>query len=207
MLAFMLGLILLGALLPGAALAAPSGPAAQSTAESGWGCSAYHTVSRGETLSGIAGWYGVSVRALMQANGIWNPNHIYVGQVLCIPGGGYPPQPQPQPPWPEPQPKPWPGQCTCTVCHIVRHGESLSMIASYYGVSPHAIAECNRIYDWNHIYAGQKLCIPGHYYATATATAATAATTATTATATATTATTAASNAAVGWVSTIRIRI
>ncbi|MGQ9586046.1 MAG: LysM peptidoglycan-binding domain-containing protein [Anaerolineae bacterium] len=45
-----------------------------------------HTVRPGETLSGIAWRYGVSMEAIMAANGLTNPDVIYIGQVLIIPG-------------------------------------------------------------------------------------------------------------------------
>jgi LysM repeat protein len=44
-----------------------------------------YTVRPGDTLSQIAAWNGVSVGSLMSANGIRNPNIIFVGQVLIIP--------------------------------------------------------------------------------------------------------------------------
>ncbi|MCQ3932822.1 MAG: hypothetical protein DPW16_20425 [Chloroflexi bacterium] len=44
-----------------------------------------HVVQRGENLYRIALRYGVSMSALIAANGITNPNLIYVGQVLRIP--------------------------------------------------------------------------------------------------------------------------
>ena len=44
-----------------------------------------HSVQRGETLSGIALRYGVTVAAISEANGITDPNHILVGQKLKIP--------------------------------------------------------------------------------------------------------------------------
>lgn len=44
-----------------------------------------HVVQRGENLYRIALRYGVSMSALIVANGITNPNLIYVGQVLRIP--------------------------------------------------------------------------------------------------------------------------
>ena len=44
-----------------------------------------HAVQRGETLSGIALRYGVTVAAITEANGITDPNHILVGQELKIP--------------------------------------------------------------------------------------------------------------------------
>lgn len=44
-----------------------------------------HQVRFGENLFRISLRYNVSLRALMQANGITNPNLIFVGQVLIIP--------------------------------------------------------------------------------------------------------------------------
>jgi LysM repeat protein len=44
-----------------------------------------HTVTRGESLLGIASQYGVTLDALTEANGITNQNHVFVGQVLTIP--------------------------------------------------------------------------------------------------------------------------
>ncbi len=44
-----------------------------------------YTVRRGDTLWALSRRYGVSIAAIAQANGIANPNLIYVGQVLTIP--------------------------------------------------------------------------------------------------------------------------
>ncbi len=59
-----------------------------------------YTVQPGDTLSAIARRFNSSVAAIAQANNIVNPNLIYVGQQLIIPGatGGAPaPAPQPGP--------------------------------------------------------------------------------------------------------------
>ncbi len=48
-------------------------------------CAAYYTVRWGDTLSGIARWYGVNAWAIARANRIYNLNQIYAGQRLCIP--------------------------------------------------------------------------------------------------------------------------
>jgi LysM repeat protein len=49
-----------------------------------WGCGV-HVVCRGETLYSIACRYGTSVWAIAHANGLANPNLIWVGQRLNIP--------------------------------------------------------------------------------------------------------------------------
>ena len=48
-------------------------------------CDVTYRVKRGDTLSGIAKHFGVSVNQLAKANGIRNSNRINAGQVLCIP--------------------------------------------------------------------------------------------------------------------------
>ncbi|MDB6075028.1 MAG: peptidoglycan-binding protein [Verrucomicrobiaceae bacterium] len=45
-----------------------------------------HVVQRGESLSQIAGQYGLSSSALQKANGIRNPDLLVVGQKLMLPG-------------------------------------------------------------------------------------------------------------------------
>lgn len=48
----------------------------------------FHRVMFGETLFAIARHYRVNPWAIAQANGLLNPNLIFIGQVLCIPGPG-----------------------------------------------------------------------------------------------------------------------
>jgi N-acetylmuramoyl-L-alanine amidase len=47
-----------------------------------------HSVSPGETLSGIAARYGVSQSAIAQANGLDGAGTVYAGRSLVIPGAG-----------------------------------------------------------------------------------------------------------------------
>jgi LysM repeat protein len=47
-----------------------------------------HLVRYGETLFGIGRMYHVNPWVIARANGLFNPNFIFIGQVLCIPGPG-----------------------------------------------------------------------------------------------------------------------
>ncbi len=74
-----------------------------------------YTVQEGDTLSAIAERFNTTVEAIAEANNIADPNLIYVGQVLTIPGDddgsalppAAPSEPAPAPP-PEPAPTPPP---------------------------------------------------------------------------------------------------
>lgn len=106
-----------------------------------------HIVQPGENLFRISLRYNVTMDALARANGIVNPNHIYVGQRLVIPCGVQPA--------PEPSPAP------SGKIHVVQPGEFLSLIAARYGVNMWVIARANGIKNPSHIYVGQRLVIPG----------------------------------------------
>jgi LysM repeat protein len=109
--------------------------------------SGVHIVKRGENLYRIALTYGVSYHTLAAANGIANPNHIYVGQRLVIPGRGSTPAPPSQPP-------------SSGQTYTVRRGDTLSSIALRFGVSMWSLAQANGISNPSLIYVGQILRIP-----------------------------------------------
>ncbi len=115
-----------------------------SSAGSGGGV---HIVQPGQTLSSIAARYGTSVSALMRANGLSNPNFIWVGQRLVVPsaGGGNPSG----------------GSSSGGGVHVVRRGETLSSIAARYGTSVSALMRANGLSNPNWIYVGQRLRISG----------------------------------------------
>jgi LysM repeat protein len=110
--------------------------------------STVHTVQRGENLFRIALHYGTTYRALAAANGIANPNRIYVGQRLVIPGSGNASPPSSQPP-------------ASGQSYVVRRGDTLSAIAVRFGVSMWTLAQVNGIRNPSLIYVGQVLRIPG----------------------------------------------
>jgi LysM repeat protein len=88
--------------LPPTATPRPGQPVPTATPIPGGPAPTIYVVQRGDTLSGIATRFGTTVQALAAANGIANPNLIYVGQQLRIVGATTNPQPG--------QPTPIPGQ-------------------------------------------------------------------------------------------------
>jgi LysM repeat protein len=107
------------------------------------GASIVHVVQRGENLFRIALRYNTTVEAIAAANGIRNPQLIYVGQELTISQGG------------GTTPPPGGGQT-----HVVQPGENLYRIALRYGTTPQAIASANNLPNVHLIYVGQVLRIP-----------------------------------------------
>ena len=101
-----------------------------------YGVVAYYTVRPGDTLASIARWYGTNWSSIASANGLYNPNHIYAGQVLAIPR----------------QPT--------IYNYTVHYGDTLASIAWRYGTTWSAIASYNGIYNPNLIWTGMYLRIP-----------------------------------------------
>lgn len=121
-----------------------------------------HRVSRGESLSGIASRYGVSVEAVQSVNRISNPNRISVGMELVIPtAGGAPPSSALTSTQSSAaaQRTSQPRSANQTVSHTVRRGEALSTIAERYGVSTADVMRWNNISNANRVNAGQRLTI------------------------------------------------
>lgn len=113
-----------------------------------------HVVKPGETLYGIASMYGVSAQSIAAANNLVNPNYIYAGQTLVIPGAYVPPAPPPPP-------GQYPPPSGCGSYYQIRPGDTLTAIAYRHGTTVVAIASANGIpYPYNRIYAGQRLYIP-----------------------------------------------
>ncbi len=83
-------------LIPGATSSGTSGSSSSVPANPAPTGSVY-TVSPGETLATIAIKLGTTVDAIVKANGLYNPDFIYYGQRLNIPGRTAPVTPQPGP--------------------------------------------------------------------------------------------------------------
>jgi LysM repeat protein len=123
----------------GAAASAPSGRPASAAGT--------YVVKRGDTLSAIGLRYGVTVWAIVQANGLSSANLIFAGQQLVIPGaaGSAPAAPA----------------SAQGNTYVVRRGDNLSRIARRFGTTAAVLARLNGIANPSLIYAGQVLRLPG----------------------------------------------
>ena len=107
-----------------------------------------HVVRRGESLSSIAARYGTTTQAIVRANGLPNPNYIYAGQRLVIPGGS------------SSAANSGASQTSTSGSYTVRRGDTLSSIAVRHRTTVAAIMRANGLRS-SVIYAGQRLKIPG----------------------------------------------
>lgn len=99
----------------------------------------YYTIKKGDTLSEIAVWYGVSIGEIVEWNNIQNPNLIFPGQRLIL----Y-------------------GKYTNTnknTYYVVKKGDTLYSIARRYRTCVRRLAKINGIITPNLIYPGQILKI------------------------------------------------
>jgi LysM repeat protein/ethanolamine utilization microcompartment shell protein EutS len=103
----------------------------------------HHTVRAGDTLSGIANEYGITIEILTGINGIADPNLIIVGDVLNLPGGS--------------PATPAPGGAL----YVIQPGDTLSHIAVRFDITVAELKSANGL-DSDLIIAGHELVIPGH---------------------------------------------
>jgi peptidoglycan lytic transglycosylase D len=129
-------------------MADPVEPAASSP-------SGFHRVRRGETLSGLAAEYGVSVRQLRAWNALGTDERVRAGQRLRVVAPA------------KARRLPAPQVVTASVAaagervHRVRRGETLTGLAKRYRVSVQALREANGLSARDALRAGVTLKIPG----------------------------------------------
>ena len=94
-----------------------------------------YTVRPGNTLYGIAQFFGSEVKAIAKANGLRPPYTVYPNQELVIPVGKLnPPR-----------------------YYVVRPGDTITSIADRYGLELEDLLNLNRLENPNIIYPGQIL--------------------------------------------------
>ncbi len=96
-----------------------------------------HTVKTGDTLDEISREYDVTIKDIVEANSLTNPDRLKVGQTLVIPDGPNTPAE-----------------------YVVQNGDTLGEIAQAHGSSIAAISVMNNITDPNDLSVGQTLLIP-----------------------------------------------
>ncbi|HPT88430.1 MAG TPA: LysM peptidoglycan-binding domain-containing protein [Bacillota bacterium] len=99
-----------------------------------------YTIVSGDTLFSLALRFNTTVDAILRANPGLNPNQLYVGQQICIPG------------------RPTPA-CPGTIYTVVT-GDTLTSIAVRFNTSVQAIIQANPGINPNFIVPGQQICIP-----------------------------------------------
>lgn len=119
-------------------------------------CAAEHTVEPGDSLLALAVWYDVAAVDIAQANALTDPNHLYIGQILCIPSEGAVPLPPPPPAATAPRPV-----VASDRTYTVQGGDNLFRIALNHGVGLDALLEANGLTENSFIRPGQVLIIPG----------------------------------------------
>ena len=107
------------------------------------------TVKPGETLSEIADRAGISMKRLMELNGISKADHVEAGQTLKVPGQG------------GSSSRSSGGGAVATGRVTVREGDTLSEIAVRQGMSLNQLIALNGLSKADHVEVGQTLKVTG----------------------------------------------
>ncbi|MCH5304386.1 MAG: LysM peptidoglycan-binding domain-containing protein [Ruminococcus sp.] len=97
-----------------------------------------YTVRKGNTLFGIAQFFGTTVDKILKLNNIADPNTLYVGQTIIVPVDT---------------------EETSGYVYVVRPGDTLWSIAQRFKTSVEEIARKNGMYNPDILYPGTKLYI------------------------------------------------
>lgn len=117
---------------------------------------ARYTIAKGDTVSSIADRFGVTVQGILTANGLGATSVIYAGRTLAIPTSS------------APAPSPTvtnavsvaPAPTASGASYTIASGDTISAIATKFGVGTKALLEANGLTLSSIIFSGQKLTIP-----------------------------------------------
>jgi LysM repeat protein len=113
-----------------------------------------HTVVAGDTVFAIAQKHGVTVDAVLAANGLTRASVIYPGQALAVSGAGAPVAVAPAAPVTAVVP-------AATATHTVVAGDTIFGIAQRYGTTTQALFALNGLDASSIIYPGQTIGVQG----------------------------------------------
>ncbi|NEM89999.1 LysM peptidoglycan-binding domain-containing protein [Galbitalea soli] len=140
---------------------APKPPAASPTAQTVGG---RYTIRAGDTLYAISKRFAVSLSSLLSANHLTVRSTIYAGRTLVIPKTSTASVGTPTPvtaPVVAPVVVPAPTGSGSAATYVIRTGDTITSIATQFGVSVPAILAANNLGPSSIIYAGRTLVIPG----------------------------------------------
>jgi LysM repeat protein len=116
---------------------------------------AEYTIARGDTISGIAGRYGLDTNAILKLNNLQPNTIIYPGQKIKLTGSA----PAPSAPVAKPE-APAPAT-SAGIVYTVKSGDTLGAIAARHGVKLSEVLSWNGLNMNSIIYPGQKIKIGG----------------------------------------------
>ncbi|MCS0497960.1 LysM peptidoglycan-binding domain-containing protein [Protaetiibacter sp. 10F1B-8-1] len=108
-----------------------------------------YTVKAGDTVSSIAGRYGLATASVLALNGLGWKSLIFPGQVLKLTGGAVAPSTGTS------------TNATTGGRYTIQKGDTISRIAARFGVSTQAVLTANGLGWSSIIYPGQTIAIPG----------------------------------------------
>ena len=101
-----------------------------------------YTVRRGDTLWDLAKKFGTTTSSIRRINGMGAHDALMAGQTITVPGGES-------------------GRDAGSFYYTIRNGDTMSTIASKFGVGLKQLMASNRAINPNRITAGQRILIPG----------------------------------------------
>lgn len=105
----------------------------------------YYVIRSGDTFYSLASRFGVTIRALQEANPTVDPNSLVVGRIICIPAKIVPPGTPP---------------CAGGAYYTIEAGDTFFSIATRFGVTIAELEAANPNVDPTRLMIGQRICIP-----------------------------------------------